>query len=88
MNAELEAEIKRREESVGIPALREQMRENAKVIRSTIPEIFAYKFQVGYIDNIIGAFNVEGSGDTWEEAFDRADFKKRHMADGKVVANA
>jgi hypothetical protein len=31
-----------------------------------------YKFSVGSVDNIIGAFHIKGQGDTWEAAFDAA----------------
>jgi hypothetical protein len=31
-----------------------------------------YKFSVGKIDDILGAFFVRGQGDTWEQAFERA----------------
>lgn len=36
-----------------------------------------YKFQVGHAD--VG-FHVEGQGDTWEEAFERADQKAKAVA--------
>ena len=32
-----------------------------------------YKFQVGSIDGILGAFHIKGEGDTWEQAFADAD---------------
>ena len=76
--AELEAEIKRREEAAGIPALREQMKVLSQTVRETaLGHAGYYKFQVGFIDNVIGAFNVIGSGDTWEEAFAQADQRRR-----------
>jgi hypothetical protein len=32
-----------------------------------------YKFAVGYVDDILGAFHVQGQGDTWEQAFEKAE---------------
>ena len=76
--AELEAEIKRREDAAGIPELRERVKALAQTIRETaLGDANYYKFKVGFIDNVIGAFNIIGYGDTWEEAFADADRKRK-----------
>ena len=38
---------------------------------------FSYRCKVGYLSHVLfTAFHVEGSGDTWREAFAEADAKK------------
>jgi len=79
--AELEAEIKRREEAAGITELREQIKALSQTARETaLGHASYYKFRVGFIDNIIGAFNVVGCGDTLEEAFAQADERRKISA--------
>lgn len=76
--ATLEAEIGRLEEAAGIPALRERIKTLSAATRERLlGEGSYYKFEVGFRDSIIGAFNIVGSGDTWEEAFAQADARNR-----------
>ena len=75
--AALEAELKRREEEAGIPALRGQIKAAGERFReAALGGAVYYRFRVGFTDSIIGAFNVCGEGDTWEEAFAAADTNK------------
>lgn len=73
--AELEAEITRREVAAGIPEVRAQIQALSKPITSEMWESMRYRFTVGSVDGVIGAFHVKGQGDTWEQAFDAADAK-------------
>ena len=74
--AEIDEEIKRREEAAGIPELRRQWSELGKPRTQAMSDAMHYRFSVGFIDNVIGAFNIEGQGDTWEEAFGVVERKK------------
>jgi lysylphosphatidylglycerol synthetase-like protein (DUF2156 family) len=73
--AELEAEIARREKEAGIPELRAKIKAISDQSRAEIWNSGYYKFEVGNIDSILGAFHIKGQGDTWEEAFANAENK-------------
>lgn len=72
----IDAEIKRRLEEtpwyVELKAKRKALNDE----RNKIGGFGYYKFRVGFVDNVIGAFNVMGEGDTWEEAFEAAEKRR------------
>jgi F0F1-type ATP synthase membrane subunit b/b' len=71
--AEIEAEIARREREAGILELREQVSTLKREKRERLlGDATFYRLQIGFIDSVIGAFNIEAQGDTWEEAFGKA----------------
>lgn len=76
--ARLESEIVRREQEAGIPELREQIKAVTTELRQNVLGRATYhKFEAGYIDNVIGAFHIRASGDTWEETFTKAEAEAR-----------
>lgn len=71
----IDAEIKRRLEAE--PWYQDLMARRKTLVTSLrkLDVMPYYKFTVGHVDSILGAFHVEGEGDTWEEAFAKADKK-------------
>lgn len=76
----IDAEIKRRLADTPWYVELMEKRKAINAERNTLPSGAYYKFRVGFIDNVLGAFNVEGEGDTWEEAFAQAERKRKATA--------
>jgi hypothetical protein len=71
----LKREIAEREQAAGIPELRERKAKLAQERDYAMAESCHYKFTVGHV--VSGLFlHVDGQGDTWEEAFAKAEREK------------
>lgn len=73
--AEIDAEILRLEIAAGIPELRAEREQVVKASLVAFGEALHRRFLVGYVDDRIGMFHMQGHGDTWEEAFAAYDAK-------------
>jgi hypothetical protein len=57
-------------------ALQQQRRELDAKIKELQGKTLSRRRDVGYIDGVIGGFHVEGSGDTWADAFRRVEERR------------
>ena len=61
-------------QDVEYQTLLSQVTEARKEMDAALSVSDSYKFRVGYME--LGAFHIQGEGDTWEQAFEKAEARK------------